>query len=135
VSFAGSAAPSTRVQAYIDSVEQPEVTDAAASGEWTISHDTTGLAAEVFHTVKANYINSGNAELKSGYSQVVSYYVGNNNADTSLGADLNGDGFVNLTDFSILLFHWNTNSAVADINKDGAVSLPDFSIMLFYWTG
>jgi hypothetical protein len=49
--------------------------------------------------------------------------------------DLNCDGVVNLVDFSILVFNWNTASAVADINEDGTVSLPDFSIMLFYWTG
>jgi hypothetical protein len=55
--------------------------------------------------------------------------------DCGSQGDLNCDGFVNLVDFSILLFNWNTASTVADINKDGTVSLPDFSIMLFYWTG
>jgi hypothetical protein len=49
--------------------------------------------------------------------------------------DLNCDGAVNLVDFSILLFNWNSSAEVADINSDGTVSLPDFSIMLFYWTG
>ena len=47
--------------------------------------------------------------------------------------DLNNDGFVNLTDFSILLFYWNTSNANADINGDGIVNLTDFSIMLFHW--
>lgn len=51
---------------------------------------------------------------------------------TCLG-DLNNDGWVNLTDFSILLFYWNTSSPIADLNNDGKVNLTDFSIMLFHW--
>ena len=50
-------------------------------------------------------------------------------------ADLNCDGKVNLVDFSILMYYWNTNSPQADINGDGIVDLSDFSIMMFYWTG
>lgn len=51
------------------------------------------------------------------------------------GADLNGDGKVDLVDFSILIFNWNTTNVVADINKDGTVNLTDFSILIFNWTG
>jgi len=51
------------------------------------------------------------------------------------GADLNHDGRVNITDFSILLYYWGTNNACADQNHDGTVDLTDFSIMMFYWTG
>jgi hypothetical protein len=54
-------------------------------------------------------------------------------------ADLNRDGKVNLTDFSILLFWWNTDGGTsdpsADINGDKKVNLTDFSILLFNWTG
>lgn len=49
-------------------------------------------------------------------------------------SDLNCDGRVNLTDFSILLYYWNNASPVADINGDGKVGLIDFSIMMFDWT-
>ena len=49
--------------------------------------------------------------------------------------DLNGDGKVNLVDFSIMLAHWGTNYAPADLNGDGTVDLPDLSILLFNWTG
>ncbi|MCD4762343.1 hypothetical protein K8R32_05300, partial [bacterium] len=51
------------------------------------------------------------------------------------GADLNKDGRVNITDFSILLYYWSTDDACADQNSDGNVDLTDFSIMMFYWTG
>ena len=49
--------------------------------------------------------------------------------------DLDCDGKVDLTDFSILLYYWGTNSALADINGDGIVNLVDFSIIMYYWTG
>ncbi len=58
--------------------------------------------------------------------------------DGSVPGDINCNGFVNLVDFSILLFYWNTANPAnprADINSDGIVSIVDFSIMLFYWTG
>jgi len=58
--------------------------------------------------------------------------------DTSAPGDINCDGFVNLVDFSILLFYWNSSEPAnvrADINSDGLVDIIDFSIMLYYWTG
>lgn len=137
VSFDGCAVPDTKVQAFVDDNETPEVTLAAQSGDWTIVYNTTPLAVEQYHRVKANFVSPVNTELKSGYSAVTSFYVGTRDtAETSgITADLNKDGLVNLTDFSILLFNWNSANATADINVDGTVSLPDFSIMLFYWTG
>lgn len=51
-------------------------------------------------------------------------------------ADLNCDGKVNLTDFSILLFFWkqtNPANSRADINGDTIVNLTDLSILLFNW--
>ncbi len=56
---------------------------------------------------------------------------------TYMSADLNLDGKVNSTDFSILLFFWKTsppfsNSRV-DINKDNKVDSVDFSILLYQW--
>lgn len=52
-------------------------------------------------------------------------------------ADFNRDGFVDSTDFSILLYFWKTNppfkNIYVDINKDGKVDSTDFSIMLSQW--
>lgn len=47
--------------------------------------------------------------------------------------DINGDGFVNVVDFSILLSKWNTPDTSADLNKDGIVNVVDFSILLSNW--
>lgn len=55
---------------------------------------------------------------------------------TSINADLNCDGKVNNTDFSILMYYWGSTrqGLKADINKDGIVNLIDFSILLYWWT-
>ena len=55
--------------------------------------------------------------------------------DTAGFGDLNGDGKVNLIDFSILLFYWGSDNACADQNSNGKVDLVDFSILLYNWTG
>ena len=47
--------------------------------------------------------------------------------------DINGDGFVNVVDFSIMLSKWNTSDPGADLNKDGIVNIVDFSILLSNW--
>ncbi len=51
--------------------------------------------------------------------------------------DLNGDGHVDLVDFSILVFWYEKTGVPAsiDLSGDGTVTLADISIMLFYWTG
>lgn len=51
---------------------------------------------------------------------------------TCLG-DYNSDGYVNLTDFSIMLYYWKKYSPTHDLSGDGYVNLTDFSIMLYYW--
>ena len=53
-----------------------------------------------------------------------------------LCADPNGDRLVNLSDFSIFLFHWGSpKDPRVDCNGDGVIDLIDLSIMFFWWTG
>jgi len=52
--------------------------------------------------------------------------------------DVNGDGKVNLADFSILAYWYKrplTDAAKAqvDLNNDGKITLADFSILAYYW--
>lgn len=56
--------------------------------------------------------------------------------------DLNGDGRVNLIDFSIVAYWYKRPLSAAfkpveieRFNGDGQINLVDFSIMAFYWTG
>ncbi len=134
VAFEGSAAPDSELYAFVDSQEDPERAAVLGSGAWSIAYGTATLTPETTHTVRAQYIRK-QSELKSGFSQLVTFFVGNGTPSDGVTADLNKDGAIDLTDFSILLFNWNTNTASSDINGDGVVSLPDFSIMLFNWTG
>lgn len=48
--------------------------------------------------------------------------------------DFNGDGKVNIYDFSILLSNWRTTKARYDLNKDGIIHIFDLSILLSNWT-
>ena len=51
--------------------------------------------------------------------------------------DLNGDGRVDLVDFSILIYWFEKPNPPAhiDLNGDDIVDLVDFSILAYYWTG
>jgi hypothetical protein len=133
----GSSAPNARILLYVNKETKPAVIGTTtASGAWSLGVATDGLANESFHTVKAMFETIGaGAQAKSGYSQLMSFYIGEKDVKTPGSADLNNDGKVNLVDFSILLFHWNTDHAVADLNSDSKVNLTDFSILLFNWTG
>jgi len=95
------------------------------------------------HTTKSSASASGTA---SSYSPTVGFLVN----DTGIGkpksrcskADLNCDGRVNLTDFSIAAY-WYTRALSATLipieierlNGDGKINLTDFSILAYYWTG
>jgi|GEM_PF-413791 len=105
------------------------------SGLWSVSVDTTGYQSG---TYKARAKVATQDGIVSSFSAYTTYGVGQS-ATKTLNSDLNRDGKVNLTDFSILLFWWSTNGGTsdpsADINTDGKVNLTDFSILLFNWTG
>jgi peptidoglycan/xylan/chitin deacetylase (PgdA/CDA1 family) len=50
--------------------------------------------------------------------------------------DVNGDGFINSLDFSIMLTNWNRTGMLrlqGDVSGDGAVNSLDFSILLTNW--
>jgi hypothetical protein len=104
-------------------------------GEWQVTYNTAGLGRDTYR-VRASAEQLGGRA--AGFSDYEFYGIGQE-ADTPLAPDLNRDGFVNLIDFSIMLFWWQTNGGdsdpPADINQDGNVSLTDFSILLFNWTG
>ena len=52
-------------------------------------------------------------------------------------ADFNGDGRIDIADFSIMLYHIDKPISVAsryDLNNDGILDVVDISILLFYWS-
>jgi hypothetical protein len=135
----GYTAPDTTVKVFFNSPEEfIETTTASSSGAWVKPFNTSVLELGS-HTSKSQ-ADKGN--LLSDYSQVLGFAVGNNSVETPAGSckrsDLNCDGRVNLTDFSILLYFWQQTAPAnprADINISGMVDLTDFSILLYDWTG
>ena len=55
--------------------------------------------------------------------------------DGPMPGDLDGDGFVNGSDFGILLSLWGTSDPAADLDGSGAVGGGDIGAMLALWTG
>ncbi len=115
-------------------------TKARSDGRWYTTVDTTDAVNGEYHVKAKAHLESVGASRPVGnsdFSQVLECSVGGQKPKKKLcaNADLNGDGRVNITDFSILLYYWNTDNACADQNGDGSVNLIDFSIMMYYWTG
>jgi cysteine-rich repeat protein len=103
-----------------------------AEGKWALQVDTRSIT-DGFHTAKSFFELSG--ATRSGYGKAVNFFVGEGSPTETGSSDLNGDGKVNLVDFSIFLLAWGTDDSRSDFNLDGIVNLGDFSIMLFNWTG
>ncbi len=138
VVFSGQTIPNTRVEVHIDDSDEVLSATSGTNGAWTISYPTSGLSADE-HTARARFIlGSGTLTTESSFSTTVQLFVGVNGT-AATPSDLNRDGSVNLTDFSILIFWWQTSGGdsdpKADINGNGNVGLEDFSILLFNWTG
>ena len=111
-------------------------TNTDGSGKWTATVNTGGMSRGTYQ-IRAKSARASDGATTN-YSEYTYFGVGEA-AEVKSSADLSRDGRVNLTDFSILLFWWNTNGGdsnpPADINRDSKVSLTDFSILLFNWTG
>lgn len=109
------------------------------NGVYLYQFDTSLLEYGLHNTKsKASLANI----LVSSYSRVVSFKVGTATIEAeppskAVKADANGDGRVNLVDFSVAAYWYKrpSPSPAADLNSDGKVDLVDFSIMAFYWTG
>jgi hypothetical protein len=106
-----------------------------SNGAWSTEISSQGFSQGTYKVRAKAKQDTGVSTNFSGYT----YYGVGQPSDTPRSSDLNRDGKVNLTDFSILLFWWGTaggaSNPPADINRDGKVSLTDFSILIFNWTG
>jgi hypothetical protein len=139
ITIFGYTVPTTPVKVFVNSpIEYIESVQSTASGSWVKAFNTAVLDL-------GSHSSRSQAEknnLISSYSHTVGFAVGDKSVEVPEGecrrSDLNCDGRVNLTDFSILLFYWQQSApanARANINNAGLVDLTDFSIMLFDWTG
>tara|TARA_B100000508_G_scaffold141027_1_gene145356 strand:- start:887 stop:2014 length:1128 start_codon:yes stop_codon:yes gene_type:complete len=133
----GQTAPDKTVQIYQDDEQIAEVTS-GANGVWEYQFNTAGLAPAEY-LLRTRFIQgSGVLVTESSFSSSLTLFVGVDGRATT-PTDLNRDGFVNLIDFSIMIFWWQTTGGdsdpPADINGNGNVGIEDFSILLFNWTG
>lgn len=136
ITLLGQTVPDGAVTVVVSSsVTQSFTTDADGDGLWSRQL----LAADVGvgdHTAKAKAV-APTSEV-SDFSDPVAFSItpAPDKCSGKNRADINCDGKVNLTDFSILLFFWrleNPANKRADMNGDRVVNLTDLSILLFNW--
>ncbi|MDO8493137.1 MAG: hypothetical protein Q7S19_01160 [bacterium] len=145
IAILGQSIPKSEVVIAINSeIELFAKTNADKDGAYLYNLDTSPLEIGD-HTAKSKSASEG---LISSFGQAVGFKVGTKNllkgAIKQLPAkgDVNGDGKVNLVDFSIVAFWWKRvlpvdvkNNIDSKLWPDGSITLRDFSIMAFYWTG
>jgi len=134
----GQSIPNATIELHVNNSSIIERTTAAANGQWTVTL-AGGRLSVAQHTLRARSVTGTAPNItQSSFSNTLQLFVGVD-GQASTPSDLSRDGRVNLTDFSILIFWWQTNGGdsdpPADINGNGRVSLEDFSILLFNWTG
>ncbi len=138
ITFNGQAIPNATVEVHIGDGTLIESTTSDGDGFWNLIVDTSQLSSAEY-LARARYVlGSGVLTTESSFSTALQLFVGVDGSPTT-PSDLNRDGFVDLIDFSILIFWWQTaggeSDPPADINGNGNVGLEDFSILLFNWTG
>ncbi len=137
--FSGRTVPNVDVKIQIDGTGAFQTVKSSLTGDWQLALPTASLS-EAAHTAKAKFeFLAGGRLSESNFGQVLTFYVGVSPNAIISSSDLNSDGKINLTDFSILIFWWGgaggNSNPPADINGNGKVGLEDFSILLFNWTG
>ena len=138
ITISGQSVPNVIIEVLVDNALKKLTGISDASGNWSIAFDTKTVSVAE-HTLKAHFVTSTTTpKFESIYGTALQLFVGVAGKATS-NSDLNRDGKINLTDFSILIFWWSTpggnSNPPADISKNGKVGLEDFSILLFNWTG
>ena len=138
ITISGESVPNTSVEIHVDDSDIVETVSADSNGDWSLDFDTSRVSISE-HILRARTIvGAPPLTTESSFSTSLQLFVGVDGQATR-PSDLNRDGFVNLIDFSILIFWWQTNGGdsdpPADINQNGNVGIEDFSILLFNWTG
>jgi len=136
--ISGQAVPNATIELHFNNSEIVATTSSGANGQYSLNFNTAQLRIAEY-ALKARSV-TGRAPLfnQSAFSSSLQIFNGVDGRPNT-PSDLNRDGRVNLTDFSILIFWWGTaggnSNPPADINGNGRVGLEDFSILLFNWTG
>lgn len=135
----GSSKPLSQINIFTTSPLRTYTTTSNSAGAWTYTLPAPETLTYVPGQYRTYTIVQDGLGTQSIVSNTLNFTVTTpaNTDDPPCGdishGDLNCDTRTNLTDFSILLFHWKTTHRKADINRDGNVNLTDFSIMMFYF--
>lgn len=132
----GSAVPDSTITLFTQAPLRIYSTTADATGEWqyTITNTEEYVMGDYYIYALAQSplgLTSLNS-LSLGFTVSSSIPTGTACGDITQG-DLNCDGSIDLTDFSILMYYWSSTNAIADINSDAIVNLSDFSILMYWW--
>lgn len=133
ITLSGLSHPLSQITVFMQGTSlYSDVVVANSLGEWSYTFDSR------FNTLNTglNYVYAREVVVGGYISDFTqNFYF---TVNSCLRADVNCDSYVNLVDFSIMLYYWMQSYPTnfrADINDDFVVNLTDFSIMLFYWTG
>lgn len=138
ISITGQSIPNASVEIHFNDSEVVVTAPSDTDGQYKLDVDTHQFKIAQY-TIKARSV-TGVTPLftQSSYSSSLQLFIGVDGKTTS-PSDLNRDGKIDLIDFSILIFWWQTaggdSDPPADISGNGRVGLEDFSILLFNWTG
>jgi hypothetical protein len=139
----GQSIPGAEIALIVSGVESGKEisfkTKADEKGEYSYKLDVSEMEFGEY-VIKTKAAGDG---YVSNFSRVLDFIIGEKVVFAEapkkwpVKADFNGDGRVNLVDFSILLYWFNKSNPPEkiDLNSDGVVDITDFSIMAYYWTG
>ncbi|MFA6339087.1 MAG: fibronectin type III domain-containing protein, partial [Candidatus Paceibacterota bacterium] len=128
VTVVGFATPKNIVSVEIDDKIKKEV-NAGNDGSYKVAMETGALEFGT-HSIRVKQIDP-TQKRESDYSPTNTFIVSNL---TSPKTDLNGDGSVNIKDWSMFLSRWNSKDEsqkkALDLNGDGKVDILDFSMFI-----
>ena len=138
IAIFGQSIPAAEITIVVSSEEELFAkTISDKEGIYLYNFDTSPLEIEQHFTKSKAALNG---EISS-FSKTISFNVGTKTVlkekPEIVKGDSNGDGRINLIDFSIAAYWYKRPSppAAVDLNGDSKVDLVDFSIMAYYWTG
>ncbi len=124
----GYAVPQGDLVVLLDGNPVPGQFSAGSDGKYQITLDTIGMVIGVHTVAVRQKLADGSL---SGSSTSKRFVVTNSLIPQS---DLNQDGRVDISDWSIFLFRWSSDDPVIkdllDMNNDGKVDISDFSIFI-----
>ena len=128
VGFIGYATPGSSLEIEVDRTALAKKEAVGADGRYKVLHNTATLDFGP-HSVRARQIDAEG--VASDFSAQKTFNVSRLSVPR---ADLNADGIISISDWSIFLSRWRTKDpdlrATLDLNGDGKVDISDFSVFV-----